>query len=185
MATWTGTTSGGCIRHPGQRGFTLIEMVITLALVAILALAVMPFSELIVQRQKEHELSAALREIRTALDAYKDASDAGQIEKEAEASGYPPSLTVLVTGVKNARDPKGGLLMFLRRVPRDPFFAGDPDTPAEETWDVRAYGTPLDPAAGGPAAGEPSGSTEAGKDVFDVTSKSAVVGINGIPYKQW
>ncbi|UXU88961.1 type II secretion system protein [Burkholderia sp. S-53] len=185
MATRTGTTRSGCTGHPGQRGFTLIEMVITLALVAILALAVMPFSELAVQRQKEHELSTALREIRTALDAYKDASDAGQIEKEAEASGYPPSLTVLVTGVKNARDPKGGLLMFLRRVPRDPFFAGDPDTPAEETWDVRAYGTPLDPAAGGPPAGDTSGSTEAGKDVFDVTSKSAVVGINGIPYKQW
>lgn len=164
----------------GVRGFTLIEMVITLALVAILALAIMPFSELIVQRQKEQELSAALREIRTALDAYKDASDAGQIEKEAEASGYPPSLTVLVTGVKNVRDPKGGMMMFLRRVPRDPFFAGDPDTPAEDTWDARAYGTPSDPAADGPPGG-----FESGKDVYDVTSKSARVGINGIPYKQW
>ncbi|RQR26209.1 type II secretion system protein [Burkholderia sp. Bp9143] len=164
----------------GRRGFTLIEMVITLALVAILALAIMPFSELIVQRQKEQELSAALREIRTALDAYKDASDTGQIEKEAEASGYPPSLTVLVTGVKNARDPKGGLVMFLRRVPRDPFFTGDPDTRAEDTWDVRAYGTPPDPAADAAPAG-----IESGNDVFDVTSKSARVGINGIPYKQW
>jgi general secretion pathway protein G len=165
----------------GQRGFTLIEMVITLALVGILALAIMPFSELIVQRQKEQALSAALREIRVALDAYKDASDTGQIEKEAEASGYPPSLTVLMTGVKNARDPKGGVLMFLRHVPRDPFFVGDPGTPAEETWNVRAYGQPPDQAA----AGGPSGSAEAGKDVFDVSSKSDRVGINGIPYKQW
>ncbi|MGU7780112.1 type II secretion system protein [Burkholderia sp. PU8-34] len=168
-------------RRRGHRGFTLIEMVITLALVGILALAIMPFSELIVQRQKEQELSAALREIRTALDAYKDASDAGKIEKKAEASGYPPSLTVLVTGVKDARDPNGSLLMFLRRVPRDPFFAGDPDTPAEETWNMRAYGTPPDPAA----AGDASASPEAGNDVFDVTSKSERVGINGIPYKQW
>ncbi|KWN70417.1 general secretion pathway protein GspG [Burkholderia ubonensis] len=155
-------------------------MVITLALVGILALAIMPFSELVVQRQKEQELSAALREIRTALDAYKDASDAGKIEKDAEASGYPPSLGVLVTGVKDARDPKGGLLMFLRRVPRDPFFTGDPDTPAEETWNVRAYGQPPDQAAG-----DSSASDAAGKDVFDVTSKSARVGINGIPYRQW
>ncbi|WP_080437134.1 type II secretion system protein [Burkholderia ubonensis] len=172
-------TKNGTGRH-ARRGFTLIEMVITLALVGILALAIMPFSELVVQRQKEQELSAALREIRTALDAYKDASDAGKIEKDAEASGYPPSLGVLVTGVKDARDPKGGLLMFLRRVPRDPFFTGDPDTPAEETWNVRAYGQPPDQAAG-----DSSASDAAGKDVFDVTSKSARVGINGIPYRQW
>lgn len=165
-----------------QRGFTLIELVITLALVGILALAIMPFSELIAQRQKEQQLSAALREIRTALDAYKEASDTGFIDKEADASGYPPTLTVLVTGVKNAKDPKGGLLMFLRHVPRDPFFSGDPDTLAEDTWNVRAYGElPDQPAGGAPTIG----SEQAGKDVFDVSSKSDRVGINGIPYKQW
>ncbi len=164
-----------------QRGFTLIELVITLALVAILALAVMPFSELIVQRQKEQQLSAALREIRTALDAYKDSSDTGLIDKEAEASGYPPSLTVLVTGVPNAKDPKGGLLMFLRQVPRDPFFAGEPDTPAEDTWNVRAYGVPPDQAD----ADASSVNDRGGKDVFDVSSKSDRTGINGVPYKQW
>ncbi|MEM5448760.1 MULTISPECIES: type II secretion system protein [Paraburkholderia] len=165
-----------------QRGFTLIELVVTLALVGILALAIMPFSELMVQRQKEQQLSDALREIRTALDAYKEASDTGLIDKDAEASGYPPTLSVLVTGVKNARDPKGGLLMFLRHVPRDPFFSGDPDTLAEDTWSVRSYGEPPDQAAGG----DPGMSSEqAGKDVFDVSSKSDRVGINGVPYKQW
>ncbi|MEX3978753.1 type II secretion system protein [Paraburkholderia sp. EG287A] len=169
-------------RQLDQRGFTLIEMVITLALVGILALAIMPFSELMVQRQKELQLSDALREIRTALDAYKEASDTGLIDKDAEASGYPPTLSVLVTGVKNARDPKGGLLMFLRRVPRDPFFSGDPDTLAEDTWSVRSYGEPPDQAA----SGDPGMSSEqAGKDVFDVSSKSDRVGINGVPYKQW
>src|ERR1700747_1384354 len=134
----TNTVRSRGASRPDQRGFTLIELVITLALVAILSLPIMPFSELIVQRQKEQQLSAALREIRTALDAYKDSSDVGLIDKEAEASGYPPSLTVLVTGVPNAKDPKGSLLMFLRHVPRDPFFSGDPDTAAEDTWNVRS-----------------------------------------------
>src|SRR5690349_8057012 len=168
-------------RHARPRGFTLVELVITLALVGILALAVVPFSQLIVQREKEQQLSGALREIRTALDAYKEASDAGLIEREAEASGYPPSLAVLVDGVKNVKDPKGGLLMFLRRVPRDPFFAGDADTPPEDTWSLRAFGDP-------PAHADGSDASErgnAGKDVFDVTSKSDRVGINGIPYRQW
>lgn len=169
-------------RRLDQRGFTLIELVITLALVGILALAIMPFSELMVQRQKEQQLSDALREIRTALDAYKEASDTGLIDKDAEASGYPPSLAVLVTGVKNARDPKGGLLMFLRHVPRDPFFNGDPDTLAEDTWNVRAYGEAPDQAAGGDPV---MNGEQAGKDVFDVSSKSDRVGINGIPYRQW
>ncbi|OAJ53476.1 general secretion pathway protein GspG [Paraburkholderia ginsengiterrae] len=164
-----------------QRGFTLIELVITLALVSILALAVMPFSELIVQRQKEQQLSSALREIRTALDAYKESSDMGLIDKEAEASGYPPSLTILVTGVPNAKDPQGSLLMFLRHVPRDPFFIGDADTPAEDTWNVRAYGIPPD----GTDAGTALVNDRTGKDVFDVSSKSERTGINGVPYKQW
>jgi general secretion pathway protein G len=168
-------------RRARPRGFTLVELVITLALVGILALAVVPFSQLIVQREKEQQLSAALREIRTALDTYKEASDTGLIEREADASGYPPSLAVLVDGVKNVKDPKGGLLMFLRRVPRDPFFSGDPDTPPEDTWNVRAFGEP-------PGHADGSDSTErgtAGKDVFDVASKSDRVGINGIPYRQW
>ena len=153
-------------------GFTLIELVITLALVGIVASAIVPLSELAVQREQEQALRVALREIRTAIDAYKDASDSGSVEHEAGASGYPPSLAVLADGVKDAKDPKGGLLMFLRRVPRDPFFSGDASTLAADTWNVRAYGVPIDSGAGG-------------DDVFDVKSKSDSVGLNGIPYRDW
>ncbi|GAB3626137.1 general secretion pathway protein GspG [Pandoraea terrae] len=161
--------SGG---RAGVRGFTLIELMITLALVGILALGIMPFSELIVQRQKEQELRVALREIRTALDAFKEASDFGNIERQPDASGYPPTLSLLVAGVKDAKDPNGAMMYFLRRVPADPFFTGDPATPSEEQWNTRAYASPPD---------DPQG----GADVFDVTSKSEGVGMNGIPYKQW
>ncbi|EHP42903.1 GSPG-like signal peptide protein [Cupriavidus basilensis OR16] len=149
-----------------------MELVVTLALVGIVALAILPFSELMVQREKEQELRLALRQIRTALDAYKDASDYGSIEREVGASGYPPTLTVLVTGVKDAKDPKAGLLMFLRSVPRDPFFNGDATTPAEDTWNSRAYGSV-------------ESSPQGGNDVFDVSSKADRLGLNGIPYKDW
>jgi len=172
MRTYSHASDGNRARR-SRRGFTLIELVVTLALVGIVALAVLPFSELIVQRQKEQELRVALREIRTALDAYKEASDFGSIEKQADTSGYPPSLAVLAAGVKDAKDPKGGLLLFLRRVPRDPFFTGEPTTPAEETWNVRAYGK-------APGDSQPSGA-----DVYDVSSSSARIGLNGIAYKDW
>ena len=169
--------------HPARLGggFTLIELVITLALVGIVALAVLPFAQLNVQREKEEALRVALREIRTAIDAYKDASDSGAIEHPAGASGYPSSLTVLVDGVKNAKDPNGGMLMFLRHVPRDPFFEGDSATPAEETWNTRAYGVPPDGAQSGGSASAGSGED----DIFDVSSKSDSVGLNGVAYKDW
>lgn len=154
-------------------GFTLIELVVSLALLGVLAMVAMPVAELSWQRDREVELRAALRELRTAIDAYRQASDAGLIAKSPDASGYPPSLEVLVEGVRNQRDPKGRTLVFLRRIPRDPFHT-DPAVPAERTWTVRAYGA---------LPGERSAGRSA--DVWDVQSASPRAGLNGVPLRQW
>jgi general secretion pathway protein G len=158
--------------RPGARaaGFTLIELVIGLAILSILVVMAAPVIKLQAQRVKEAELRHALREIRGALDDYKRASDAGRIEKKADASGYPPDLEAL-QGVKDAKDPKSRSIRFLRRIPRDPM-NNDATLTAAQTWATRSYASP-------PEAPEP------GDDVYDVMSQSPGVGINGIPYKDW
>jgi general secretion pathway protein G len=156
-------------RH--ARGFTLIELAITLAIVGLLASIAVPTAEMVVSRLKEQELRTVLREIRRAIDAYKQAVDEGRVVGKAGESGYPPSLKVLAEGVPDARSPDKRKIYFLRRVPRDPFSA-EPNTPAEDTWGLRSYASgPEDPSDGA--------------DVFDVYTRSAGVGLNGIPYKQW
>lgn len=155
-----------------QNGFTFIELSVTVAIVALLATLVFPMAELMVKRNQESELRLALREIRTALDAYKEAADDGRITVEADKSGYPPLLKVLVDGVTDERSPdRNRKMYFLRRIPRDPM---SPDTGKtdEETWGKRSYASSPD------VPGE-------GEDVFDVYSLSTDVGINGVPYKEW
>lgn len=95
-----------------SRGFTLLELVVALAILSILVTMATPVVQLQAQRQKESELRAALRDIRNAIDAYKRAADAGRIAKAADASGYPSRLEVLVEGVTDTRDPKGRLIFF-------------------------------------------------------------------------
>jgi general secretion pathway protein G len=154
------------------RGFTLIELVVTVAIVGLLATVALPMAELMVQRNKERELRLALREVRTALDAYKQAVDEGRIAHSVQASGYPPSLRVLVEGVPDARSPdKKARINFLRRIPRDPMFS-DASKSAEETWGKRSYASSFD-------------APEEGDDVYDVFSVSSGVGLNGIPYRNW
>jgi general secretion pathway protein G len=156
---------------PRQGGFSFVELLVTLAIISVLASIVYPMAELRQQRQREQELRIALREIRTALDAYKQAGDEGRIQRSPADSGYPKSLQELIEGVQDLKDPGRRKLYFLRRIPRDPLFP-DPSVPAHLTWLQRSY------------ASAPDRPRE-GADVFDVFSKSDGTGLNGIPYKEW
>jgi len=158
-------------RRNAGGGFTLIELVITVAIIAILASVAMPLNELVVQRSKEQDLRRSLREIREAIDAYKQASDEGRIAKRVDASGYPRTLEDLVVGVEDQKSPKKERIYFLRRLPRDPFTA-DASLAAAATWAKRSYASPPD-------------DPKEGEDVFDVYSPAPGVGINGRPYREW
>src|SRR5512143_941065 len=106
-------------------GFSLIELMVTLAILALLASMAVPFAQLVQQRHKEAELREALRQIRTALDAYRQDVRDGRVDSPADGSGYPPDLDVLWRGVPDKTKADATRIYFLRRLPRDPFF---PDT---------------------------------------------------------
>jgi general secretion pathway protein G len=159
-------------------GFTLIELVVTLALLGVLAMLAAPMAEVAVQRNREQELRMALRDIRNALDRYKRAAEQGQITRQPGDSGYPTDLDVLVSGVDLIATGAGAgagsgerkRLYLLRRLPRDPL--ADRNLPATRTWGLRSYSSPPD-------------DPRSGDDVFDVYSKDPGTGLNGIPYRQW
>lgn len=158
-------------RRPNARGFTLIELVVTVLIVSILSLMALPLAEVAVQRSREQDLRLALRQIRGAIDAYKLAADQGHIVKEVDSSGYPATLNLLVDGVDDASSPTPRKIYFLRRIPRDPFDT-DPNASAADTWGKRSYQSPPD-------------DPQPGDDVFDVYSLASGKGLNGIPYREW
>ena len=160
-----------------SRGFTLIEMLITLALVGLLAMTSLPLYEVTARRLKESELRESLRTIRSGLDAYKAAVDSGALKKETGQSGYPPTLEILTESLQraDAADPNGtdaaSRIVILRRLPRDPFFS-DPQVPAAQTWSLRSYASRTD-------------DPQPGTDVFDVSSKSTATALDGTRYASW
>lgn len=152
-------------------GFTLIELMVTVSIMAILASVIVPITHLSVQRVKEQELKSSLKEIRTAIDAYKQAGDQGHIYRSADTTGYPKTLNELIDGVVDIKDPKNRKIYFLRRIPRDPFHK-DQTLSAEKTWGIRSYRNELD-------------HFKYEGDVYDVYSLSTKTGLNGRPYKDW
>ena len=152
-----------------ESGFTFVELLIVTTIVMVLASAVLPLSQVTARRQREIELRRNLREMRLAIDKFKDAVDLGRIattEVEPGSEGYPKSLEVLVEGVGMANDASGRKLKFLRRIPIDPM------TNSTE-WGLRAY------------SDKPDATTWGGKSVFDVYTTSDAIALDGTRYREW
>jgi general secretion pathway protein G len=154
-----------------EYGFTIVELLVTVVIVSILASVAFPMAEFTVQRGKEQDLRRALREIREALDAYKQAGEEGKIMRKVGESGYPSTLEVLVDGAPDAKSPTEAKVYFLRRIPRDPFFP-DVSAAASKSWGKRSYSSSAD-------------DPKEGKDVYDIYSLSTGAGLAGIPYREW
>jgi general secretion pathway protein G len=156
-------------RLGNDRGYTFIELLIVSTMLIVLATAIMPLTKVTMTRMREAELHRALREMRTAIDKFKDAADLGQIgatDLKAGAENYPPDLETLVDGVHAANDQTGRKLKFLRRVPIDPMTKS-------MDWGLRSY------------QDEPDSTRWGGQDVFDVHTTSDATALDGTKYKDW
>lgn len=156
-------------RSHNQSGYTFVELLIVSAIIIILASAVMPLARVTATRQREVELHRTLREMRTAIDRYKDAADLGQIsplELKAGAEGYPPDLQTLVDGVTAANDATGRKLKFLRHIPVDPMTHN-------ADWGMRSYQDAADATRWG------------GQNVFDVHTTFDGKALDGSKYRDW
>jgi general secretion pathway protein G len=154
---------------PRERGYSFIELLIVTAILFILASAVMPLAQVTSQRQREAELRANLRQMRTAIDRFKDAVDGGrisQMELKPGSEGYPPDLETLVDGVPIQGDASGALLKFLRRIPIDPMTKST-------DWGMRSY------------QDRPDARSWGRENVFDVYTKSEATALDGTKYRDW
>lgn len=154
-----------------RRGFTIIELLVVMAILGILSVAIMPLSEMLLISQKERELKQALWEIRGAIDEYKKVVTSVDNAVPNSATGYPPNLQVLVDGIPHPKPEAGGRhVYFLRTMPRDPF--ADKALAADKTWRLRSFTSP-------PEKPEP------GAEVFDVHSSSDAEALDGSRYAKW
>lgn len=153
----------------GQNGYTFVEIAVVAAIVAILASAVLPLAKVTMQRNREIELRRSLREIRLAIDKYKDAVDQSLIspnDVDNDAEGYPPTLQTLVDGVTPANDTTGRKLRYLRKIPIDPM------THTTE-WGQRS------------SRDEPESKSWGGQNVYDVYTTYDGRGLDGTNYRDW
>lgn len=150
-------------------GFTFIELLVTVGVLMVLASAALPMARVSMRRQREFELRKALREMRTAIDKFKDQADLqiiSPMEIPFGSEGYPKSLQSLVDGVAKNNDASGAKIKYLRRIPIDPMTG-------EAEWGMRSYQDKPDSIAWG------------GQNVFDVYSKSTGIALDGTKYKDW
>ncbi len=154
-------------RHKSrQKGLTLVELIVAAAILMILASAALPIARIQLKRDQERWLRGALREVRTAIDRYKDAADQGMIELELGAEGYPPDLETLVEGVDLVNSPEEKKLRLLRRIPRDPMTKST-------DWGMRSYQDDTDATYWG------------GENVFDIYTKYDGTALDGSNYSDW
>jgi general secretion pathway protein G len=150
------------IRRRTERGLTLVELLVTVAILSILASAAVPIARFKVKRDKERELRRDLWEMRDAIDHYKDAADKGAIQVKLESQNYPPDLETLVNGV----DIQGKKVKFLRRIPVDPMTG-------RAEWGLHSM------------QDDPQSDSYGGQSVFDVYSKSTSTALDGTRYSDW
>jgi general secretion pathway protein G len=150
------------IRHRTERGLTLVELIVTITILAILAAAAVPIARFKVKRDNERELRHDLWQMRDAIDHYKDAADRGAFQTKVESQNYPPDLETLVNGV----DVQGKKVKFLRRIPKDPMTG-------KAEWGLRSM------------QDDPNSDSYGGQSVFDVYSKSTGTALDGTKYSDW
>jgi general secretion pathway protein G len=166
---WVGRLAGVAQRgeqvfvpRVNEIGLTLVELIVTVAILTILATAALPLVRFQVKRQKERELRYDLWMMRDAIDKYKDAADRGAFQTKVESQNYPPDLETLVNGV----DVQGKKLKFLRKIPVDPMTG-------QTEWGLRSM------------QDDPDSDSWGGQSVFDVYSKSQGTALDGTKYSTW
>jgi general secretion pathway protein G len=150
------------ISNLGQRGFTLIELIVATTILVILTSLAVPMARIAIKRERERELRHALWEMRDAIDRYKDAADRGAFQIKVGSEGYPPDMETLVNGV----DVAGKKVRFLRRIPIDPMMGNT-------EWGFRSI------------QDDPDSQSWGGDNVFDVYTKSQGTALDGTEYKDW